>query len=143
MSPKSELIAKHSEISLLISDELSATGTRNLLRPEATSCAASAVATRFMLSRYAVKKVSVRGSLSMLCNCTLKCKQQSALIFYEDETIPQYQLAELGQQPRKKWVSADPLPVSERLSGGLSSHFGQPGESMSLLLHTAGGQVGL
>ena len=49
MSRKSELIAKHSEISLVISDELSATGIRNLLRPDATSCAVSAVATRFMV----------------------------------------------------------------------------------------------
>lgn len=34
------------------------------------------------------------------------------------------------------------LIVSERLSGGLLSHFGQPGESMSPFLHTADGQVG-
>lgn len=66
MSRKSELIAKHSEISLVISDELSATGIRNLLRPEATSSAVLAVAMRLMLTRYAVKKRSVRGSLSIV-----------------------------------------------------------------------------
>lgn len=49
-SRKAELMAKHSAISPVISMELSDTGSRNLLNPEATSCAVSAVAMRAMMA---------------------------------------------------------------------------------------------
>lgn len=62
---RTELIAKHSEISAVISVEYSGTGSRKLFKAAAMSCAVSALAIRVVISsskpRYRLQKKQRRS----------------------------------------------------------------------------------